>query len=149
MPKEPTAPPSWSEPAWTMRKEMRSALCVLRTHALGLEVRVHIDGEPMLTQGAWDTRRSAARGVPPQADPGARMNRCRSRGVNAMEGQEGFVAKCPSGHIIVAVYTRAERAALATQVEPVRLLCVSCDRHWTPPAREQANIRRWARGETG
>jgi hypothetical protein len=60
----------------------------------------------------------------------------------------GFLATCPKGHQVNPAYTSAERDVLAAQAEPVRLFCVVCGENWTPPANEQTNIRKWARGET-
>lgn len=64
-----------------------------------------------------------------------------------IERNQGFLAHCPKGHAVSTAYTSAERDALATQAEPVRVFCATCGENWTPPENEQANIRKWARRE--
>lgn len=59
----------------------------------------------------------------------------------------GFLAICPQGHEVNATYTLAERAQLAQQESPAQVFCLRCGTNWTPPPNEQANMRKWARGE--
>ena len=46
----PEPPPPSDERLWALTKGARSATCVLRSHPLGVEVRVDVDGEAQMTQ---------------------------------------------------------------------------------------------------
>ena len=46
----PEPPPPSDERLWALTKGARSATCVLRSHPLGVEVRVDVYGEAQMTQ---------------------------------------------------------------------------------------------------